>query len=156
MRIFVDADSCPVRIRSIICKAAARLKTEAVFTANRAIPFPQNKFTKMVITEAELQSADEYIIYNAEKGDIVVTRDIPLAKQLVDRGIVVINDRGTCFTQDNIKSVLSLRNFMYELHENGLSPEKTSFFGKKEVQKFATCFDSEIAKLLKPNQQPQR
>ena len=119
MTIFVDADSCPVRVREIICKAACRIKRCAVFAANRPIPLPKAPFVRMAVTDTAEQAADAYILQNAAKGDLAVTRDIPLAKLLVDKGITVINDRGTCFTEDNIDSLVSARNFMYELQGNG-------------------------------------
>ena len=103
----------------------------------------------MVVTENTEQSADLYITENSVEGDLAITRDIPLAKLLVDKGLYVINDRGTIFTRDNINTYLSARNFMYELQANGLAPEKTNSFGKKEIQKFSNLLDSLLAKALK-------
>lgn len=149
MIIWIDADSCPVRIREIICKASMRVCCRAIFVANRQIPFPKTQNASMIITSTQEQAADRYICENASTDDIVITRDISLAKQLVDNGICVINDRGTIFTSDNINSFLSARNFMYELQANGLAPEKIHTFGKKEIQKFSNVFDAIIVKLLK-------
>ena len=61
----------------------------------------------------------------------------------------MLNDRGTVYTAENIKERLSVRNFMYELCANGLAPERTSSFGKKEIMAFAQAFDREVQKLLK-------
>ena len=147
MKIWVDADSCPVRIRQITAKAGERLKRPVIFAANREIPIP--KGASMVVTENTEQAADLYITENSVEGDLAITRDIPLAKLLVDKGLYVINDRGTIFTRDNINTYLSARNFMYELQANGLAPEKTNSFGKKEIQKFSNLLDSLLAKALK-------
>lgn len=149
MTFFVDADSCPVRIREIICKTAKRLELQAVFAANRPIPIPKNSYCTTVVTEAEDQAADSYILTHAVYGDLVITRDIPLAKQLVDAHISVINDRGVVYTAENIGERLSIRNFMYELSANGLSPERTKTFGKKEIMEFAQAFDRQTQLLLK-------
>lgn len=148
MTLFVDADSCPVRIREIVCKTALRLCVPAVFVANRSIPFPRNTFTSLVITAADEQAADSYIVDHAEKGDIVITRDIPLAKLLADSHILVISDRGTVYTTNNINERLSIRNFMYELQMNGLAPEKTKTFGKKEIMAFSQTLDRETWRLM--------
>lgn len=147
MKIWVDADSCPVRIRQITAKAGERLKLLVIFAANREIPIP--KGASMVVTENTEQAADLYITENSAEGDLAITRDIPLAKLLVDKGLYVINDRGTIFTRDNINTYLSARNFMYELQANGLALEKTNSFGKKEIQKFSNLLDSILAKALK-------
>lgn len=149
MTLFVDADSCPVRIREIICKTAKRLQVSAIFVANRPIPIPKNSYCTSVITEAEDQAADIYILAHAAQGDMVITRDIPLAKQLVDADVKVINDRGIVYTPENIGERLSIRNFMYGLSVNGLAPERTKAFGKKEIMEFAQALDRETQRLLK-------
>ncbi|MGI5065219.1 YaiI/YqxD family protein [Treponema putidum] len=149
MKIWVDADSCPVRIRQITANAGNRLKIPVIFAANREIPVPKSKNISMVVTENTEQSADLYITENSAEGDLAITRDIPLAKILVDKGLYVINDRGTRFTRENINTYLSARNFMYELQANGLAPEKTNSFGKKEIQKFSNLLDSLLTKALK-------
>ena len=88
--------------------------------------------------------------YLEKKGyDIVITRDILLAERLLAKEITTINDRGLCFTKENIKEKLSMRNFNLELFECGLIGDKTSTFGKKELNDFANCFDREIQKKLK-------
>jgi len=152
MTIWVDSDSCPVRVREIISKASFRLSILTVFVANRKIPKKEHVFIKSIITSGKEQAADEYILCFAKKGDLVITRDIPLASQLVEKDISVINDRGRAFTTENIRTLLSMRNFMYEANQNGLMIEKTSNFGKKEVQMFSNTFDAILTKLLKQNQ----
>lgn len=149
MTLFVDADSCPVRIREIICKTANRLQIQAVFVANRPIPILKSSYCNSIITAAEEQAADLYILAQAVPGDIVITRDLPLAKQLIDAKIRVINDRGNVYTADNIKERLSIRNFMYELRADGLMPERIRTFGKKEIMNFAHALDYETQRLLK-------
>lgn len=149
MTLFVDADSCPVRIREIICKTAKRLQIKAIFAANRPIPILKNSYCITVVTESQDQAADMYILAHAAKGDMVITRDIPLAKQLVDAHIRVINDRGIVYTAENIGERLSIRNFMYELSVSGLAPERTKAFGKKEIMDFAQSLDRETQRILK-------
>lgn len=141
MRIWVDADSCPVKIRDIIAKASLRVEVEAVYVANREIPVRKHEYIKKVITSTEEQSADRYIIEMVESNDVVVTRDIPLADELVELGLTVLNDRGVEYTKENIKERLSVRDFMQEARELGFNPERTSKFGPKEIQQFANTFD---------------
>lgn len=126
------------------------MQCKAVFAANRLIPLPKSAFVKMTVTEAAEQAADNYIVQHSAAGDLVITRDIPLAKIIVDRGIACINDRGLSFTAENINTVLSVRNFMYKLHENGLKPDSFASLGKKEIKQFASCLDMQLARLLKP------
>ena len=149
MTIWIDADSCPVRIRQIVCKASLRLSLPLIFVANRSIPIINNKLITFVVTDAKEQSADNYIIASSKKGDLVITRDIPLATTLVENGVAVINDRGTLFTADNVRERLSIRDFMYEVRSNGLMTDRMGVFSKKDIQNFSNTFDSVLTKLLK-------
>lgn len=149
MTIWVDADSCPVRVREIIAKAAFRLSLPTIFVANRDIPIKKNEFVSSVVTSSKEQSADVHIISSAREGDLVITRDIPLAAQLVDKDIAVINDRGAEFEKESVRERLSIRNFMYEAHLFGIVEEKVGQFGKKDVQKFSATFDRVLTRLIR-------
>jgi len=149
MTIWIDADSCPVRVRQIVCKASLRLSVPLVFVANRSIPVTNHELIGFVKTDEKEQSADNYIIASSKKGDLVITRDIPLAATLVGLGVAVINDRGVLFTPDNIRERLSIRDFMYEVRSNGLMTDRMSTFSKKDLQNFSNTFDSVLTKLLK-------
>lgn len=110
----------------------------------------------MVVTEAEKDAADNYIVNNINQNDIAITRDIPFAARLVEKKIVIINDRGTVYNKENIAERLSLRNFNLSLYENGIESEKTSVYGKKELNAFSNCLDREIQKKIREEttQQP--
>ena len=148
MKIWIDADSCPKPVKEIVERAAIRENLELVFTANRKIPFQGNDLFTMIITEQTDQSADLYIVENARPGDLVITRDIPLADELVTKKLSVLNDRGVLYTSENIKERLSVRNFMYEIREYGGGVERHSIFGPKEKQAFANAFDRQLRKML--------
>ena len=149
MKIYVDADSCPQQVREIISRAAIRRGVQTVFAANRQIPVPEDDMLEMVVVEEGEGVADRYIIERAAAGDLAVTRDIPLAAELVENGVTVINDRGNHFTPDNIRERLSVRDLMKDFREAGIMPERESSFGHREVKQFAAAFDRELTKLLK-------
>lgn len=147
--IWVDADSCPVQVKDLIIRFSKRLNLPCFFVANREIKTPKSELFKMIVTNATKDAADNYIVENAMQNDIVVTRDILLAERLLQNQITTINDRGLCFTNENIKEKLSMRNFNLNLFECGLIGDKMNTFGKKELNDFANCFDREIQKKLK-------
>lgn len=149
MKIWIDADSCPIIIRNHICKRSLKLKLAVEFVANKSIPFQKSKNIKMTVCDLSDDAADDFIVENAQTGDLVITRDIPLAKRLVDNQICVLNDRGLVFTQENIGEKLSLRNFSYDLRSVGIFEEKTQNYQKKDFEKFANALDRELTKLLK-------
>ena len=147
--IWVDADSCPVSVREIIIRFAKRLDIKAIFVANREIPLPKLHCLGIVITENTADAADNYIVEHSVSKDFAITRDVPLAARLVEKGLVVISDRGTLYTPDNIREVLSFRNFNLELIQNGIPELKTNAYSKKDLSEFANLFDRELTKLLK-------
>jgi uncharacterized protein YaiI (UPF0178 family) len=147
MTVWVDADSCPVRVRQIVAKAALARKVCSVFVANRLIPVRKNSCVKTVVVKKTEGSADAYICGRAAAGDLVITRDIPLAADLVRGGVTAINDRGEVFSTETIGERLSLRNFMQDLRQAGLYESPGGTFGPKEVQLFSNAFDRELTRL---------
>ena len=77
--IWVDADSCPTPVREIIIRFCKRLKLELIYVANHPIPMPKSELFKMIVCDATPDAADNYVVENSKKDDIVITRDIPMA-----------------------------------------------------------------------------
>jgi uncharacterized protein YaiI (UPF0178 family) len=148
MTIFVDADSCPKPARELVIRTVKRKPLNAVFVANRPIPLEAGPGIVMTVCPPGEGSADNRIVELAQKGDLVITRDVPLASRLVEKEILVIDDRGRVFTQDNIREHLSLRNFMVGLAETGLGMERIASYGRKELKSFADSLDRELQRLL--------
>lgn len=148
--IWVDADSCPKLVRNYLVNYSQKLNLKIIFVANKNIPCEnQHPLFSMIITDKENQAADKYIIENISENDIAITRDIPLAALLVEKNIVVLNDRGTRWTSENIKERKSERDFALNLSLLGLKGDGKNTYSKKEFAEFANCFDREIHKLIK-------
>jgi uncharacterized protein YaiI (UPF0178 family) len=148
MTIFVDADSCPKQARELVIRFSVRTKVHAVFAANRPIPGIMGETVTMEICPPGEGAADNRIAERARPGDLVVTRDIPLAERLVGEGILVLDDRGRIYTPENIREHRSLRDFMVGLAENGLGADRISSYGKKELKSFADSLDKELTRLM--------
>jgi uncharacterized protein YaiI (UPF0178 family) len=103
----------------------------------------------MVVVQAGTDSADDYIVEHAEPQTLAVTHDVPLASRLVARDLVVLDDRGGCFTSENIGERLSLRNAMTELREMGIFAEQGKSFGPAEIKAFADALDRQLVELLR-------
>jgi len=152
MQILVDADSCPREAREMVLRFSARLHIKTVFAANRpipGIPGAQNETVFMELCPPGEGAADDRIVALARPGDLVVTRDLPLAERLVDAGILVLDDRGRTFTEEDIRERRSLRDFAVGLAENGLDMERTASYGKKELNAFANSLDRVLTRLTK-------
>jgi len=149
MIIWIDADSCPRPIRAIIMKAATRLKTVAVFVADRNLAECKGSYIRMQVVEPGMDSADSWIVEQVNSGDLCISRDIILASRLVEKGSVVIDDRGAKYTAENITERLSVRNMMTDFRESGIFSEKTKPMSPRDIQSFANMFDKEITAALR-------
>ena len=147
--IWIDADSCPVQVKDLVIRFAKRLNISVHFAANRLIPIHKDSLFTMHICDSSADAADNFIVENINENDLAVTRDIPLASRLVEKNICTLNDRGLVFTKENIKEKLAMRNFHLELYNNGIMPERTGVYGKKEINLFANSLDRELQKKLK-------
>lgn len=149
MKIWIDADACPGAVRDVVIKAAMRLKVETVFVANKQIAVPESAVFRFQLVPAGPDQADQYIVSQAVAGDLVVSQDIPLAAELVPKGAVVIDPRGTVFTPDNIGERLGVRDLMSELRDTGMIGGGPAPFGEKEKRRFASSFDRELTRLVR-------
>ena len=149
MKILVDADSCPRLAREAVLRASSRTGVQAIFVANRPIPGITGDTVVMDVCPRGENAADDRILQLARPGDLVLTRDIPLASRLVDAAIVVLDDRGQIYTKENIRERLSLRDFMVDLAEHGLGAARTASYSKRELKAFADSFDRLLSKLIR-------
>ena len=148
MQILVDADSCPREARKMVLRFADRLGIKTVFAANRPIPdLPQT--AQMELCPQGEGEADKRIAALAGPGDLVLTRDLPLAEQLVEAGIAVLDDRGRVFTRENIRQLRSVRDFVVGLADNGLGIERIPSYGRDELNALANSLDREITRQMK-------
>ncbi len=148
IQIWIDADSCPVLIRNHVVKIGNKLSLNVNFVANKKISVQQEGKYKMIICEATKDAADNYIYDNAGKNDLVITRDIVFADRLVNKDISTINDRGTIFNKENIKELLSTRDFDLQLANIGLVKHFNEGYDKKKFALFANSFDKTLHQLL--------
>jgi len=146
MKIWIDADACPKVVKEILFRAAVRTKTQLTLVANQYIPKPKSPLINAIQVKQGFDEADNYIVDNLDVGDIVITADIPLASDAVDKGATVINPRGEQYTEENIKQRLRMRNLMEELRSTGEVSGGPSSYNQKDGQAFANCLDRLLAK----------
>lgn len=156
MTVWIDADSCPKAVRDLVGRACKREAVALIFVANVPIPFEPDHPVQMVLVENKPGAADDYLVEKVQPGDLVISRDIPLAAALVEKKLLVLNDRGLVYSAENVRERLSVRNFMQELRERGLKPESTASFGKKELEAFARTFDREFTKAIRASRSARR
>jgi uncharacterized protein YaiI (UPF0178 family) len=141
-QIWVDADACPVPVKEILFRAAERAQVQVTLVANQALRTPPSRFVRSLQVAGGFDVADDEIVQRVAAGDLVVTQDIPLAAQVIAKGALAVNPRGTLFTTDTIAQQLSMRNFMDELRGAGVDTGGPAAFHPRDRQAFANQLDS--------------
>ncbi len=149
MNIWVDADECPVVIKEILFRSAQRTKIMTTLVANQFLRTPASAYIKTMQVGSGFDVADNRIILELNAGDLVITADIPLAAQVVEKGGYALNPRGEMYTEANIQERLAMRNLMEELRGNGVDLPGTAAFNQGDRQAFAAALDGFIAKRQK-------
>ena len=145
MRIWVDADACPIVIKDVLFRAADRVEIELTLVANKPLRTPPSRFIKSVQVNAGFDVADHYIAQSVQPDDLVVTADIPLAAQVVEKGGLALNPRGQLYTLENVRQLLDMRNFMDELRSSGVQTGGPAPLSKGDRQVFANQLDRLLA-----------
>ena len=128
--LLVDADACPVREE--VCRVAARYKLKVTFVANGRIRVPHGDLVELVRVKEGADAADDWIADRADKNDIVVTADIPLAARCLKIGARVVSPKGRIFTEDSIGDALASRDLMAYLRDKGTMTGGPAPFGKRD------------------------
>lgn len=149
MKIWVDADACPVVIKDILFRAAERTQTETTLLANHFLKVPPSKVISFVQVSSGFDIADDEIVKRAASGDLVITADIPLAAEAIDKGCLALNPRGELYTNQNIKQRLNMRDFMDTLRSSGVQTGGVPPISQADRQNFANNLDKLLAKVKK-------
>ncbi|MEI7429669.1 MAG: YaiI/YqxD family protein [Betaproteobacteria bacterium] len=146
MHIWVDADACPRAIKDILFRAATRTKIPLTLVANQTLHTPPSPLINCVQVPAGFDVADNEIVKRAESGDLVITSDLPLAAELIDKGVHVLSHRGEWYSAANIRPLLNMRDFMDNLRASGIQTGGPAPMSQSESKAFAGHLDRFLAK----------
>ncbi|WP_445357859.1 YaiI/YqxD family protein [Microbulbifer sp. ANSA002] len=148
-KLWVDADACPVAIKEILFRAAERTATELTLVANQAVRVPPSRYIRSVQVTAGFDVADNEIVQRCEAGDLIITSDIPLAAEVIDKGAEALNPRGERYTKANIRARLNMRDFMDTLRSSGVHTGGPPALSQADRKAFADQLDRWLAKSCK-------
>ena len=146
MKIWVDADACPVVIKEILYRAAERTGVQVTLVANQPINIPPSRNIKFVRVGSGFDVADNEIVNRLDAGDLVITSDIPLAAEVIEKGGCALSPRGELYTTSNIRARLNMRDFMESLRSSGVDTGGPSTLNKSDRQSFANELDRFLTK----------
>ena len=148
MKIWVDADACPVVVKEILFRAAKRTKVMLLLVANQPLKVPFCDNIKSIRVASGFDVADNEIVKRLEAGDLVITSDIPLAAEVIEKGGHALNPRGELYSASTIKSILNMRDFMDTLRSSGVQTGGPPPLSQTNRQAFANHLDTFLAKNL--------
>lgn len=146
MKIWVDADACPVMIKEILYKAAERTQLQLTLVANNHFRIPKSSCIAFLKVPHGQDVADNKIAEKLEPGDLVITGDIPLAARVVEKGGLALNPRGEIYSEENIKERLSTRDFLDSLRSCGVETGGPPGLSPRDKQAFANSLDQLLNK----------
>ncbi len=149
MKIWVDADACPVAMRTILFKAAERVKLPLILVANQPIKVPQSEWISSQQVLSGFDVADDEIVRQVEAGDLVITSDIPLAAEVIAKGAQALNTRGELYTTDSIKARLNMRDFMDTLRSSGIHTGGPAALSQADRREFSNQLDRILTRFLR-------
>ncbi|MDU6388227.1 MAG: YaiI/YqxD family protein, partial [Pantoea sp.] len=136
MVIWVDADACPNVIKEVLYRAADRTKTQVTFVANQSLRVPPSPWLKTLRVPAGFDVADNEIVKRVEPGDLVITADIPLAAEVLEKGGAALNPRGERYSPATIREKLTMRDFMDTMRASGVQTGGPAAMSPRDRQQF--------------------
>jgi uncharacterized protein len=146
MKIYVDADACPGKVKDILIRVGIRLQLQIIFIANQPVKLPVLENISMIVVEAGPDIADDKIVELVIAGDLVISEDIPLADSVIEKDAFVISTRGEFYTKDNIKQRLATRDLLNDLRSAGVDTGGPSQLSQKDIRTFANQLDRFLSK----------
>jgi len=147
MKIWVDADACPVVIKEILYRVAERTKTTVVLVANQALSHPDSSYIRSLQVAKGFDVADDEIVKQTQAGDIVVTADIPLAAEVLNKGSYALNPRGERYSKDSIQAQLTMRDFMDTMRGSGTHTGGPPPMNQSDRREFSNQLDTLINRI---------
>ena len=142
MKIWVDADACPVVIKDILFRAAERTGVLTTLVANQPVRIPSSRHIKMLQVSSGFDVADNEIVKRSNSGDLVITSDIPLAAEVIEKGGVALSPRGELYSTENIKERLNIRDFMDTMRSSGIATGGPPALSHNDRKAFADHLDT--------------
>lgn len=142
VQIWVDADAIPKVIRDILIRAAQREQIITTFVANGRINLPASKYIKSSQVPQGFDEADNTIVDRMNMGDLVITADIPLANDVLNKGGYALNPRGYMYDLGTIEAKLTMRDFNETMRASGFQTKGPDPLSQRDRQLFANLLDT--------------
>ncbi len=141
MTIWVDSVACPRQIKVILFRAAERTGVDLYLLANQPVSIPALMNVQAIRVSQGFDVADDEIVRRVQGGDLVITSDIPLAAEVIEKGALALSSRGEQFSASTKKARLNMRDFMDTLRSSGIHSGGPSQLSETDKREFANALD---------------
>lgn len=145
--IYVDADACPVKAETV--RVADRHGLDVHMVGNTWMRLDGNTSVNRVVVGQEFDAADTWIVEHVSAGDIVITGDILLAGQCLEKGASVIGHTGRPFTEDSIGMAKAMRDLSAHLRDTGEISGGGPSFSRKDRSQFLQALEQAVQAALR-------
>lgn len=147
LRVWVDADACPKAAKDQLIKFALKRRFEVVLVAGQSQIKPAFACVRLIVVPSGPDAADDYLVENAQRGELVICSDVPLADRLVKKGVAALDPRGREFDERNMGDRLAVRNLFTDLREQGQAGGGQAAYGERDRQAFANSLDRLLTRM---------
>ncbi|MBC7420614.1 MAG: YaiI/YqxD family protein [Bdellovibrio sp.] len=147
LNIFIDADACPVKEETY--RVADRCQLKVILVANQPMRIPEDLRYELKVVKGNFDAADDWIVENVSRGDIVITSDILLADRCLKKQARVLGPKGEEFTEDNIGGAIAMRELMGNIRSFGEVKGGPSAMNKNHRSNYLAKLDQIIQQLKK-------
>jgi len=142
IKIFVDADACPVKDEVYV--VATRCGLPVVLVANSRMSVPSGFGVELVVVDRDADAADDWIAAHVHRSDVVITSDIPLAARCLSAGAHVLGTDGRPFTEDSIGDALASRELNSDLRAMGIQHNGPRALSERHRSRFLSRLDQMV------------
>jgi uncharacterized protein YaiI (UPF0178 family) len=152
VKIFVDADACPVKDE--IVRVAARHGLKTLMVCDGGLRPDPSPLVELVVVAQGADAADDWIADHIKPADICVTNDIPLAARCLDRGALTLKPNGEAFTENGIGMALANRELMQSLRDAGEITGGPKPFAKSDRSAFLNRLETTVQAAMRQTTSP--
>ena len=152
MKIYIDADACPVK--NEVYRVAERYELEVILVSNTWMNIPQSNQIRIEVVGGQFDAADDWIADHVQTDDIVISADIPLAARCLEKDAKVLGIKGREFTKNNIGDMMATREIMSNLRDIGTMTGGPAPFQKKDRSRFLQSLDRIIQAIFRKENRP--
>jgi len=149
LKIYIDADACPVK--NEVYRVAERYELDVILVSNTWMNTPKSNTIHLQVVDGKFDAADDWIVDHVQTNDIVISADILLAARCLEKDARVLGSKGKEFTQNNIGDIMANREIMSHLRDLGTMTGGPAPFQKKDRSRFLQSLDQMIQKIKRNN-----